>query len=254
MSLELADQIRSALVAGLVDMTSADGETIEAYVASPADDHPKGSVVVIHHLPGWDEATREIVRKFAYHGYRAICPNLYYRQAPGAAPDDAAALVRSQGGISDAQLISDVGGAVDFLRSLPDSNGKVGVIGYCSGGRQTFLAACSLKVDAAIDCYGAFVLGTPPSSFPLKVGPLDHIAKDLSCELLGLFGAEDSFPAPDETAKLSELLDGLGKTHEFVTYENAGHAFFATDRPSYRVEAANEGWQKIWGFFGRKLS
>ena len=74
-------------------------------------------------------------------GFDAVCPNLYSRQAPGADPDDAAATVRALGGITDDQLVDDVGGAAAYLRSLPSSNGKVGVIGYCSGGRQSVLAA-----------------------------------------------------------------------------------------------------------------
>ena len=87
------------------------------------------------------------------------------------------------------------------------SNGKVGIIGYCSGGRQSFLAACSLQLDAAVDCYGAFVVGTPPEGIPLKVGPIEHLAKDLSCPLLGLFGAEDQYPSPEEVDELEEEPD-----------------------------------------------
>ena len=110
-------------------------------------------------MPGYDEATKEITRKFAAHGYLAICPNLYFREAPGASPDDAAATARAQGGVPDERLVGDVGGAAAHLRSFGSSNGKVATIGYCSGGRQSFLAACSLDLDAAVDCYGAFVIG-----------------------------------------------------------------------------------------------
>ena len=81
-----------------------------------------------------------------------------------------------------------------------------------------------------------------------------HLAKDLSCPLLGLFGAEDSYPAPDEVAELDKVLTEAGKAHEFHIYEGAGHAFFAVNRPSYRPEAAMDGWQKIWDFYGRYLA
>ena len=80
------------------------------------------------------------------------------------------------------------------LRALTSSNGKIGVIGYCSSGRQSFLVACSLPLDAAVDCYGAFVTGAPPEGMPLKVGPIKHLTKDLSCPLLGLFGAGRPVP------------------------------------------------------------
>ena len=117
---------------------------------------------MIHHMPGYDEGTKEITRKFAAHGYLAICPNLYSREAPGASPDDAAAAARAQGGVPDERLVGDVGGAASYLRSFGSSNGNVATIGYCSGGRQSFLAACSLDLDAAVDCYGAFVDRTGP--------------------------------------------------------------------------------------------
>ena len=132
------------MTADTVMITGHGGDEIEAYVARPREDGPRGGVVVIHHMPGYDRATKEIVRRFAELGYDAICPNLYWREAPGAAPDDAAATARAQGGVPDERLVGDVGGGAEYLRSLPGSNGKVGVIGYCSGGRQSVLAACNL--------------------------------------------------------------------------------------------------------------
>ncbi|MGA3353019.1 MAG: dienelactone hydrolase family protein [Acidimicrobiales bacterium] len=230
------------------------GEEIEAYLAQPLDEGRFGAVAVIHHMPGWDEGTKEITRKFAAHGYLAICPNLYSREAPGAAPDDAAAVARARGGVPDVRLVGDVDGALGHLRSLVSSNGRVATIGYCSGGRQSFLAACSLQLDAAVDCYGAFVVGTPPEGSPLKVSPIVDMTRDLSCPLLGLFGAEDQHPSPAEVAQLEGALREAAKTYEFHIYEGAGHAFFATERPSYRPEAANDGWQRVWEFFGRYLA
>jgi len=243
-----------AMRAETVAITGAGGDEIEAYLAQPLDRSPVGGVVVIHHMPGYDEPTLEITRKFAAHGYLAICPNLYWREAPGARPDDAAAAARARGGVPDDRLVGDVGGSVAHLRSLASSNGKVATIGYCSGGRQSFLAACSLPLDAAVDCYGAFVVVPPPEGAPLTVGPIVHLAKDLSCPLLGLFGAEDQFPSPAEVAELEKVLADEGKTFSFHTYEGAGHAFFATNRPSYRPEAANDGWERIWEFFGHHLA
>jgi carboxymethylenebutenolidase len=210
-------------------------------------------VVVIHHMPGYDAPTKEIARTFATHGYLALCPNLHYRDAPGASPDDAAAAARARGGVPDDRLVGDVAGAVAYLRAMPVSSGKVATIGYCSGGRQSFLAAVSLPLDAAVVCYGAFIVGTPPEGMPLKAGPLGHRAGALSCPLLGLFGAEDAHPSPDEVAELDKILTEAGKPHEFHSYEGAGHAFFAVNRPAYRPEAAMDGWQKIWDFFGRHL-
>src|SRR5271163_4501242 len=140
-----------SLYAETVLLAGEGSEDIEAYLARASGEGPRGGVVVIHHMPGYDRATKEIVRRFAELGYDAICPNLYWREAPGAAPDDAAATARAQGGVPDERLIGDVAGAAAHLRALSSSNGKVGVIGYCSGGRQSVLAACSLPLDAAVD-------------------------------------------------------------------------------------------------------
>lgn len=243
------------LTAETIKLMATGGDEIEAYLAVPDDGAAsRGSVVVIHHMPGYDTSSKEIVRKFAANGYAALMPNLYYREAPGASPDDAAAVARANGGVPDGRLVGDVGAAADFLRALDHSNGKVGVIGYCSGGRQSFLAACSLTFDAAVDCYGACIVNPPPAGVPLNVEPIVGLAPQLSCPLLGLFGADDKLPAPDETAELSRVLEAHGKQHEFHTYDGAGHAFFSVDRVAYRPEAANDGWAKIWDFFGRYLA
>jgi carboxymethylenebutenolidase len=243
-----------ALLAETIMITGHNGDEIEAYSARALDEAPRGGVVVIHHLPGYDPQTKEIARNFAYHGYNAVMPNLYWREAPGASPDDAAATARANGGVPDDRLVGDVAGAAEYLKGLSNSNGKVGTIGYCSGGRQSFLAAVSLQIDAAVDCYGAFVVGTPPEGMPLKVGPIVDKTPNLSCPLLGLFGEDDKFPSPEHVAELEAALKANGKTYEFYSYPNAGHAFFSVNRPAYRVEAANDGWEKIFAFYGKYLS
>jgi carboxymethylenebutenolidase len=242
-----------SLSAERVRITGHDGEEVEAYLARPSGPPSRGGVVVIHHAPGYDRGTKEIVRRFAELGYDAVCPNLYWREAPGADPADAAATARAAGGVPDERLVGDIGGAAGHLRSLPSSNGKVGVIGYCSGGRQSVLAACNLDLDAAVDCYGAFVTGTPPEGLPFQVTNLVNQLPRLRAPLLGLFGNEDSYPSPEQVDELDRILTEHGKPHEFHRYDDAGHAFFATDRPSYRVAAANDGWERIVEFYGKYL-
>ena len=237
-----------------VTIAGHDDDEIEAYLAQPLGRGPYGGVVVIHHMPGYDEATKQITRRFAARGYIALMPNLYSREAPGAASDDAAAAARAQGGVPDERLVGDVAGSAAFLRGRPGSNGKVATIGFCSGGRQSFLSACSLALDAAVDCYGAFVLTPPPDEFPLRIGPLGDRVGDLRCPLLGLFGVDDQYPGPEEVAEFERALESAGKEFEFHSYDGAGHAFFNTDRPSFRPEAAQDGWERIWTFFGRHLS
>jgi carboxymethylenebutenolidase len=246
--------MKGDLHAETIELVGYGGDRIEAYLARPLGEATGGGVVVIHHMPGYDESTKEITRRFASRGYAAICPNLYSREAPGASPDDAAAAARASGGVPDERLVDDVGAAALHLRTLPDSNGKVGVIGYCSGGRQSVLAACSLDLQAAVDCYGAFVVVDVPEGAGFTFKSLVPILPNLSCPLLGLFGAEDNFPAPDQTETLEKILAEHGKDFSFHTYDGAGHAFFHPDRPSFRPEVAKKGWEEIWTFFGQHLA
>jgi carboxymethylenebutenolidase len=234
---------------------AGDGEApLEAYLAQPVEEGSRGGVVVIHHLPGYDSATKEIARRFAAEGFDAICPNLYSREAPGADPDDAAALVRAQGGVPDERLSGDVAGAAAALRKLASSNGKVGVIGYCSGGRQAFLCAATVDLQAAVDCYGAFVVGDVPEDFPLRMRSLEHLVPELRCPVLGLFGNDDKYPPPEDMHRLDQVLTEAGKPHSFHFFDGAGHAFFSPDRPSYRPEAAKEGWRLVLDFFAENLA
>jgi carboxymethylenebutenolidase len=242
-----------ALFAETVLMRGHQGDQIDAYLARPLGVSAAPGVVVIHHMPGWDGPTKEIARRFAHHGYVAISPNLHFREGK-ATPQENSASVRAAGGMPDDRTMGDVQGAVDYLRALPYVNGRVGVIGYCSGGRQSYLAACTVRgLDAAIDCYGGGVVAKPEELTPRQpVAPIE-LTRDLQCPLLGLFGVEDTRPSPADTAKTKEALDKFGKTYELHTYDNAGHAFFAVDRPQYRQAAAVDGWEKVFAFFGKHL-
>jgi carboxymethylenebutenolidase len=245
--------VDDAMTAGTIEVAGAGGDRIEAYYAGPSGGGSRGGVVLIHHLPGYDRWSKEVARRFAADGYHVLLPNLYSREAPGADPDDAAAVARKSGGVPDERLVGDVAGAVAYLRALPSSNGKVAVIGHCSGGRQAVLAGCNLDLQGVVDCYGAYVIGTPPADFPLQARGLEAQLANLSCPLLGLFGAEDSYPSPEQVAELDRLLTEHGKPHELHSYDGAGHAFFCTDRPSYRQQQAVDGYTRIADFFARTI-
>jgi carboxymethylenebutenolidase len=242
-----------ALFAETVLMRGHQGDQIDAYLARPMGVGAAPGVVVIHHMPGWDGPTKEIARRFAHHGYVAISPNLHFREGKATHQENSAS-VRAAGGMPDDRTMGDVQGAVNHLRTLPYLNGRVGVIGYCSGGRQSYLAACTVRgIDAAVDCYGGGVVAKPEELTPRQpVAPIEF-TRELQCPLLGLFGVEDTRPSPDDTARTREALDKFGKTYEFHTYDNAGHAFFAVDRPQYRQAAALDGWEKVFAFFGKHL-
>src|ERR1700678_3475263 len=114
-----------AIMAETIGFHGHNGDVTEGYLARPLGPGPYGSVVVIHHMPGYDVQTKEITSTCAPNAYAALCPNLYHREAPGASPDDAAATARAKGGVPDERLVGDVAGAMEHLKSLPLSNGKV---------------------------------------------------------------------------------------------------------------------------------
>src|SRR5687768_12271099 len=168
-----------AITAEVVAFTGHNGDTGEAYLARPQGAGPYPSVVLIHHMPGWDEWMMEQARKLAHHGFATVCPHLYFREGPGS-PDDVGARVRGAGGVADAQVVGDVAGAIAYLRAQPNSNGKVGVIGFCSGGRHAYVVGCSLSdVDAVVDCWGGNVVVDDPKLLDAKrpVAPLDMTEK-----------------------------------------------------------------------------
>ena len=241
------------MIAETINIAGFNGDTIETYLARPMGAGPYPGVLLLHHMPGWDEASKEMVRKLAYHGYIGICPNLHHREGPGEFAD-IMKKVWDAGGTPDDQCIGDAEGAIKYLESLPYYSGKVGTIGFCSGGRQVYLTACKIeRINAAVNCYGGRVVA-PADSLNSRqpIAPIDMTA-DLACPMLGLFGVEDQSPSPDDVAKTEEELKKHNKVFEFHSYEGAGHGFFSVDRPSYRQEAATDAWQKVFAWYDRYL-
>ncbi len=242
------------LTAETIQIAGNNGDMIDAYVAQPLGDGPFPGMFVIHHMPGWDEWTREVVNKFALHGYLVVSPNLHHRMGPGAL-DDVMAAVRTSGGMDDAQVIGDMNGGIAYLRSLSNHNGKVGCIGFCSGGRQAYMAAAKATgLDAAVDCWGGnVVMAADALNDKQPVAPID-MTSEIKVPLLGIFGNEDQAPTPEQVDQSEEALKAAGKSYEFYRYDGAGHGFFAAHRPSYRVEQTLDAYQKVFTFLGKYLS
>ncbi len=242
------------MLAETVNIQGANGDTINAYYARPLGPGPFPGIVLIHHLPRWDELYREFTRKMAHPGYLSISPNLYSRNGHGT-PEDAAAKVRSGGGVPDDQMVGDVQGSLNFLKAQTNCTGKVGVWGTCSGGRHTVI--CASKIDgfsAAADLWGGRVVMAPDTlNEKNPVAPID-MTPDLKVPLFGLFGEDDQAPTPAEVAQHEEALKAAGKDYEFHMYPGAGHGFFYYDRAAYRQEQAVDGWNKMFAFFSKHLS
>lgn len=240
------------MLAETVRFSGDRGDMVGGYIARPLGGGPYPGVIVIHEAFGLVEHTRELARKFAAHGIIAIAPDLYYREGVGGS-EDIAAVVRQMGGVPDTRAIADLEGAATALRSVSTCSGKIGCIGHCSGGRHTLLFACNTKsLAAAVDCYGGRVVTEELTPNQPKA-VIDMIA-GLGCPLLGLFGESDMNPSPQHVARLEQELKKHSKVFEFKSYPpDAGHGFFADYRPSYRQEAAVDGWKRIFDFFDRYL-
>ena len=241
------------MLAETVTMTGHNGDQIHAYFSKPLGDGPFPGVVLIPHMPGWDEWYREATRRFTHHGYLAICPDIYCRFGHGTV-EEVMSKVREEGGVPDDSVVGDFEGAAEYLRNQPNSNNKIGIIGTCSSGRQAFLLACRAEgIDAAVDCWGGGVVASEDQLTPARpVAPIDY-TEQLSCPLLGIFGNEDRNPTPEHVDRLEEELKKYGKDYTFYRYDSAGHAFWSYDRPAYRPEQAMDAWNKVFEFFGKHL-
>jgi carboxymethylenebutenolidase len=235
-----------------IQYPSQDGTPIKAYYSRPVESGRRGGVVVIMEAFGLNDHIKDVTRRFAEAGYLAIAPDMYTREG---SPDERNmdAVIQTMLSVPDAQAIADLDGAAAYLRSQPDCNGKVGAIGFCSGGRYTLMFGCKgANVNACVDSAGGFIIQDEHTE-QRPVSPIEMIPT-LQCPLLALFGEEDPNPSPEHAARLQEELDKHGKTYELVMYRNAGHAFFADYRPSYRAAPAQDMWHRTLQFYAQHLS
>jgi carboxymethylenebutenolidase len=242
------------IVAEVTLMTGGSGEQIHTYVARPDGDGPYPGVVLLHHLPGWDEFYREFARRFAAHGFIANAPNLYEAFGHGT-PDDVTAAARAAGGVSDASVVADAEAALNWILAHPTTNGKVGIIGTCSGGRHAVLAASQIQGFGAVaDLWGGGVVMRPDQlNDRSPVAPID-LTPNLNAPIIGLFGNEDRAPSPEQVDQHEEALKAHGKTYQFHRYDGAGHGFFHYHAPSYRQQPAMDGWNKVEDWFNQYLA
>jgi carboxymethylenebutenolidase len=230
---------------------SQDGTHIKAYLSRPVTPGRYPGVIVIMEAFGLVDHIKDVAQRFAREGYVAIAPDMYTREgSPN--PEVLDEVIKVMFSVPDSQAMADLDAAARYLKGRPDSNGKVGAIGFCSGGRYTLMLGCTSKnLDAAVDSAGGFIIQddhTPQR----PVSPIDMIP-NLSCPLLALFGEEDPNPSPAHAERLKAELDKHGKTYELRIYPNAGHAFFADYRPSYRPVAAQDMWHRVLVFYEKYL-
>jgi len=225
------------------ETTNVGGKTMRVYMGAP--DRPAGmpGIVVAQHAGGVDAFIQDVVHRLHREGYMVAAPELFHRQAPtGIEPLAHIALLK------DSEILDDMNAAVALLRA--GGAGPVGTVGFCMGGRVSYLlAATNPQIRAAAVFYGGNImkaLGEGPTPFERSAG--------IACPVIGFFGAEDPNPSPADVAKISAELTRLGKWHEFHTYRDAGHAFenfIAAER--YRERPARAAWHEMLAFFTERL-
>jgi len=232
------------------------GDTIQGYLARPSQAGNYPGIIVIHEAFGLVEHIRDLARRFANIGYNALAPDLYTRAGPPSDPNNFDTVLPVMFGLPDAQAVRDLEAAAEHLRGLSGATAKIGCIGFCSGGRQTLLFACSSnKVDAAVDCWGGFITRATPNDLTTatRPTPVMNLLDKLGCPLFGVFGEEDQNPTVAESEELKARATRAGKDATVKIYKDAGHAFLADYRPSYREGPAQELWRDAVAFFGKHL-
>jgi len=192
------------------------------------------------------------VGSWAPSSFAELSPDLYARAGGPKNPDDMDQVRPVMFGLPDAQAVQDLEAAAGHLRGLPGATGKIGTIGFCSGGRHTLLFACSSsKVDAAIDCWGGFIHRATPDAekTPERPTAVLDLVPQLHCPLFAVFGEEDQNPTVEQGEELRRRAQAAGKDVTVKVYPGAGHAFLADYRPSYRKDAAEDAWKRMTAWF-----
>lgn len=230
------------------------GFKVPAYFAAPAGKTSLPVILVIQEIFGVHEYIADTARRFARAGYLAIAPELYARQGePGKYGEVAKLISEVVSKVPDAQVMADLDGAVKWAGANGGNLKKVGITGFCWGGRIVWLyAEQSQNVKAGVAWYGRLA-GAPSALTPRH--PLE-LAASLKAPVLGLYGGQDGgIPVSTINQMKDALAEAGGKGNaaarasEFVVYPQAGHAFHADYRPSYRKEAADDGWKRALAWF-----
>lgn len=223
------------------------GQDVPVYRAQPSGKANLPVVLVISEIFGVHEHIKDVVRRFAKAGYLAVAPDLFVRQGDATKPQTTADLIRDiVSKTPDAQVMSDLDTVVAWTRQRGGDTEKLGITGFCWGGRITWLySAYNPKVKAGVAWYGRLVGETNS----LQTRQPIEVAANLKVPVLGLYGAKDQGIPVESVDKMRAALDKGNSGSAFVVYPNSGHAFHADYRPSYNAQDAQDGWKRALDWF-----
>jgi len=228
------------------DTVNVDGQPMRVYLGVPEGAPRRAGLLVAQHGPGVDGFIQDAVNRLFRQGYVAAAPELFHRQ-----PAEIKEGTSRVGLLKDDEIIADMNATLAHMKSIKGlAVGPIGIVGFCMGGRVSYLmAAANKEIKACTVFYGGNILkqwGSLPS-------PFDR-TRDINCPVIGFFGVEDTNPSPDDVKQIAAELTRLGKPHEFHSYNNAGHAFQNfLDAPRYRERPAHGTWGEMLAFFAQNL-
>lgn len=233
-----------------LEVTTADGPML-LYEAEPKGGESRRAVVVLEEIFGVNEYIEDVTRRFAAVGYHGVAPELFHRTGGGPIPYDRYDLARPQAAaLTDSGLLTDLDATLEHLAGAGFASERIGIVGFCLGGRVSFLAACERRFGAAVGLYGGGILkGRGEGQAPL--GPR---ISTMSTPYLGLFGDDDASIPVEEVEELRRALEESPVTTEIVRYAGAGHGFHNDRRDSFVSAAAEDAFERTLEFFDRFLA
>ena len=242
------------ITSGMVQVQASDG-AMSGYLARPtaAGQHP--GVVVVQEAFGLNAHIKDVAARVAREGYAVLAPDLYYREKNAIVGyDNLQEAIRLMMALWDEKIVKDMAAAISYLQAQPFVRAeRIGVTGFCMGGRITFLTACrNPAVKAAVPFYGGGIGSVMQPGERTPKAPLEY-ADGLTAPMLLFFGENDTFIPPEEVERIKSRLAALKKNAETVVYPGAPHGFFCNERDSYRADAAKDAWERLGRFFEKHL-
>lgn len=238
----------TGLVAGEVQIPVSDGH-LPGYAARPEGAGPFPTILVIEEIFGVHEYIKDVCRRLAHAGYLAVAPELYARIADLSKMTDSAQIFRDViSKAPDSTLLADLDATASWAAANHGDASRLGVMGFCRGGRDSWLyAEHNPRLKAAVAWYGPVASERTPIQ---PQAPID-LAAELKCPLLGLYGGQDTSIRAEDVHAAEAKAKAAGKTVEIVYYPDAPHGFHADYRPSYRKADAEDGWARALAWFRR---
>lgn len=234
-----------------IDLRTADG-AMPLYEAIPELGMPRTAVVVIQEAYGVNDYIQRVARDLAEMGHQAVAPHLFHRRSERVIPyDNVQKAIEMIGTLSDDSILMDLDATLAHLRASGFGERSIGIVGFCMGGRVTFLACARRPIGAGVGFYGGAIVG----GWPPKLASLVEESSTLQAPWLGLFGDRDASIPVDHVEQLRTALKQAPVDTEIVRYPDAGHGFHSEPRPaSYVPEAATNAWHRTLDWFARHLA